>query len=131
MATAPTYPVEDKATGGTFVEHADGKKAGRVDSPLSDEDTDPELSSMNEKALVRKIDYRLVPWLSLVSFPLAAFYSPVCVDKLTQIRSKALSTLLPRPNEVSQTLLACGAPDPLDPPQHRQRSPFRKYSCCK
>lgn len=54
-----------------MTEHVDVSKkaaAGRVDTPTSDSDIidDPELSSINEKALIRKIDYRLVPWLALL-----------------------------------------------------------------
>ena len=64
------YPVEDKPAGEpAYLENADGNKkhTGRIDSPTSDSDVDdPELASLNEKAVVRKIDYHLVPWLSLL-----------------------------------------------------------------
>jgi len=67
MSNTATYPIEDKP----MTEHVDVSKkaaAGRVDTPTSDSDIidDPELSSINEKALIRKIDYRLVPWLALL-----------------------------------------------------------------
>lgn len=40
-------------------EHYEEKHIGSVEAEL-------ESSSVNEKAVVRKIDYRLVPWLSLL-----------------------------------------------------------------
>lgn len=56
----PNYDYDEKDTGTPeFIENTKG-----VD--YSQNSSDTELSQINEKALIRKIDYRLVPWLALL-----------------------------------------------------------------
>lgn len=51
--------IDNEKTTSTPPEHVEEKHVDRAQVEL-------EASSVNEKAVVRKIDYRLVPWLSLL-----------------------------------------------------------------
>ena len=69
QAEQKMYPVEsEKDTGANeFIEDSSARgKVHRTDSSDAASDEDIELDGINEKALIRKIDYRLVPWLSLL-----------------------------------------------------------------
>jgi hypothetical protein len=58
----PTYAYDEKDTGTPpeFIENSKGTLA------YSGDDDSAEFAGINEKALIRKIDYRLVPWLALL-----------------------------------------------------------------
>lgn len=63
------YPVETEKDDGAneFIENSSARgKAERTDSSDAASDEDIELDGINEKALIRRIDYRLVPWLALL-----------------------------------------------------------------
>jgi len=69
QAEQKMYPVEGEKDAGVneFIENSSTRgKPDRTDSSDAASDEDIELDGINEKALIRKIDYRLVPWLSLL-----------------------------------------------------------------
>jgi hypothetical protein len=63
LAPAPKRPSDEK---GRDCTHADQAEMGSVESPKLQQHEPPESSEVDEKKVIRKIDWRLIPLLTLL-----------------------------------------------------------------